>query len=81
MTIPTTETYQGKPLLLEIDITSRNGHRVAQSVSLRLKGTRQHVPISLLGAWQHAQVQAARLPERTVGMTPRRRSAANSTGR
>lgn len=79
MTIPTTETYQGKPLLLEIDITRRNGHRVAQLVSLRLRGTRQHVPISLLGAWQHAQVQAARLPERVTGMTARR-STANSTG-
>ena len=80
MTLQTTETYQGKPLLLEVDIIRRNGKRVAQNVSLRLKGTRQHVPISLLGAWQHTQVQAARLPERVVGMTARRRFTANSTG-
>ena len=79
MTLPTTETYQGKPLLIEINITRRNGHRVASTVSLRVKGTRQHVPISLLGAWQHAQVQAARLPERAIGLTARQFTA-NSTG-
>ncbi len=79
MTIPTTETYQGKPLLLEINIIRRDGKRIAQTVSLRQRGTRQHVPISLLGAWQHAQVEAARLPARVVGMTSRRRTA-NSTG-
>ena len=79
MTIQTTEAYQGKPLLLEIDITRRNGRLIAQTVSLRLKGTRQHVRIGLLGAGRRSQVQAARLPGRVVGMTTRR-STANSTG-
>ena len=57
------DSYQGIPLVIELD---RGGVWVMQKGR---PSTRRR--IDPLGAWQSAQVRAARLPKRSMGMTPR----------